>query len=198
MSDALDNSFAGGATYNDDSGNTGGEGGLVDLSSAVETVAAAVEGGEVLSVNSSDDSSDDEESKESVPLFGVELVNGSPTFLLDNDQMADSPTDNEVSKYSFYSRLTHYMEGHKISESNRAAVELCLLSEAGAFVRNMDPMKKDIKERAFFLSISRSLMKLRMISSWTKDWSVRKCVECTRVRRKNIQCRVSGGNMNKS
>ena len=136
VSDALDNSFAAGATYND-SGNTGGEGGLVDLSSAVETVAAAVEGGEVLSVNSSDD----EESKESVPLFGVELVNGSPTFSLDNDQMADSPMDNEVSKYSIYSRLTHYMEGHMISESNRAAVELCLLSEAGAFVRNMDPMK---------------------------------------------------------
>ena len=54
-----------------------------------------------------------------------------------------------MSKYSIYSRLTHYMEGHMISESNRAAVELCLLSEAGAFVRNMDPMKKDIKERAF-------------------------------------------------
>jgi len=42
------------------------------------------------------------------------------------------------------------MEGHKISESNRAAVELCLLSEAGTFVRSMDPMKKDNKERAFF------------------------------------------------
>ena len=65
-------------------------------------------------------------------------------------RMADSPTDNEVSKYSFYSRLTHYMKGHKISESNRAAVKICLLSETGNFVRNMDPMKKDIKERAFF------------------------------------------------
>jgi len=42
------------------------------------------------------------------------------------------------------------MEGHKISESNRIAVELCILSEAGAFMRNMDPMKKDRKERAFF------------------------------------------------
>ena len=131
-SDALDNSFAAGTTSDADNSfaagastyNTGGEGGLVDFS-AVETVAAAaaVGGGEVHSVNSSDDSSDDEESKESVPLFGVELVNGSPTFSLDNDQMADSPTDNEVSKYSFYQRLTHYMEGHKISEFNRAAVQ---------------------------------------------------------------------------
>ena len=42
------------------------------------------------------------------------------------------------------------MEGQKISESNRIAVELCILSEAGAFMRNMDLMKKDRKERAFF------------------------------------------------
>ena len=48
------------------------------------------------------DSSDVKESEESVPLFGVEVLNGGPTFSLDNDQMADSPTDNEVSKYSFY------------------------------------------------------------------------------------------------
>jgi len=109
-------------------------------------------GGEVLSVNSSGDA----DSSDDKSLFGVD-VNGSPTFSLNNDQMADSPTemadsptDNEVSKYSFHSCLTHYMDGHKIRESNRAAVELCLLSEAGAFVRNMDPMKKDIKERAFF------------------------------------------------
>ena len=147
-SEALDNSFAADAsTYN----TAGGEGGLVDFS-AVETVAAAAAGGgrEVHSVNSSDYSSGDEESKESVPLFGAGLVDGSPTFSLDNeDQVLDSPTDNEVSKYSFYQRLTHYMDGHKISSFNRAAVELCILSEAGAFVRNMDPMKKEIKERAF-------------------------------------------------
>ncbi len=95
VSDALDNSFAAVATYND-SGNTGGEGGLVDLS-AVETAAAAVGGGEVLSVNSSNagDLSDDEESKESVSLFGID-VNGSPTFSLDNDQMADSPTEMAI------------------------------------------------------------------------------------------------------
>jgi hypothetical protein len=144
----VDNSFAAGAsTYNTD----GGKGGLVDFS-AVETVAAAAAGGggEVHSVNSSDYSSSDEESKESVPLFGAGLVDGSPTFSLDNeDQVVDSPTDNEVSKYSFFQRLTHYMDGQKISSFNRAAVELCILSEAGAFVRNMDPMKKDIKERAF-------------------------------------------------
>jgi len=55
VSDELGNSFAAVATYND-SGNTGGEGGLVDLS-AVETVAATVRGGEVLSINSASDDS---------------------------------------------------------------------------------------------------------------------------------------------
>jgi hypothetical protein len=97
-----------------------------------------------------DNSSDDEDSEELESLFGIEMLNSSPTFSVNNDQIADSLTDNEVSKYSFYTSLSHYMEGHKISESNRAAVEICLLSEAGAFMRNMDPMKKDNKERAFF------------------------------------------------
>ena len=121
----------------------------MDLST-VESVAAAVEGGgDVFSVNSGSDGSE-EDSDGSASLYGEVPLDGSPTFSLENDQLAGSPTDNEVSKYSFHSRMTHYLDGHKISESNRAAVELCLLSEAGAFVRNMDPMKKDIKERAFF------------------------------------------------
>ncbi len=79
MSEALNNSFAAGDVLNNsfDVVDTGGEGGLVDLST-VETVAAtAVGGGEVLSVNSaSHDSSDVEESDESAPLFGVEVLNG--------------------------------------------------------------------------------------------------------------------------
>ncbi len=94
-----------------------------------------------------------------------------------------------MSKYSFYSCLSHYVEGHKISESNCAAVELCLLSEAGAFVRNMDPMKKDKKDRPFLLSISPSLMKLRMLSSRMKSW-LRICTEGIRVLRKIILRRV--------
>ena len=104
---------------------------------------------------SSVDSSDDEvfsvhSSVHSVQLYGGGVLCDSPAFDEHNDPMHDSPMDNEVSKFSFYSRLTHYMEGHKISESNRAAVELCHLSEAGAYVRNMDPMKKDKKERILF------------------------------------------------
>jgi hypothetical protein len=118
--------------------------------------AVATRAGEVL-VLSSVDSSDDKvfsvqsSVQNSVKLYGNGvLCDSPPDFAGHNDPMVDSPTDNEVSKYSFYSRLTHYMEGHKICEANRAAVEICLLSEAGAFVRNMDPMKKDRKEGAFF------------------------------------------------
>ena len=93
VSEALDNSFAAVATSNE-SGQHEGEGDIVD-SSAVENVAATVGGGgEVLSVVNS---SNDEDSEESESLFGVEVLNGSPTFLDNNDQMADSPTDNEVS-----------------------------------------------------------------------------------------------------
>jgi len=82
VSDALDNSFAAGDALDNSFAavDTGGEGGLVDLST-VETVATTVGGGEVLSVNfASDDSSDVKESEESAPLFGVEVLNGSPTF----------------------------------------------------------------------------------------------------------------------
>jgi hypothetical protein len=124
---------------------------------AVATRVGEVLGDEVLELLSVDSSDGDAFSvHSSVHKSSVAYGNGvlcdSPTdFVEHNDPMhSDSPTDNEVSKYSFYSRLTHYMEGHKISESNRAAVELCVLSEAGAFVRNMDPMKKEKKERVFF------------------------------------------------
>jgi len=135
-------------------------------------------------------SSDDKVSVQLAPLSGIGVLNDSPTFSEHNDLMPDLPTDNEVSKYSFYSCLSHYMEGHKISKSNRAAVELCLLSEAGAFMRNMDPMKKDKKDRPFLLSISTSLMKLRMLSSRMKSWSVRICAEGIRALRKMILRRV--------
>ena len=122
--------------------------------------AVATRAGDVLDISSVDSSDDEVFSVQSSVQNSVAYGNGvlcdSPTdFVEHNDPMhSDSPTDNEVSKYSFYSRLTHYMEGHKISESNRAAVELCLFSEAGAFVRNMDPMKKDKKERFFFCLVS--------------------------------------------
>ena len=44
--------------------------------------------------------------------------------------------------YTFHERLIHYMNGDKISPSNRKAVELVLLVEAGTYVRGLNPMRK--------------------------------------------------------
>jgi hypothetical protein len=60
-----------------------------------------------------------------IPLGDKGLVN-SLHFSENNDMMASLPTDNKVSKYSFYYCLSHYMEGHKIGKSNHASVELCI------------------------------------------------------------------------
>jgi hypothetical protein len=40
------------------------------------------------------------------------------------------------------------MERAQISEDNRKAVELVIMVEAGTTVREMDPMKKEVKEKA--------------------------------------------------
>ena len=56
-------------------------------------------------------------------------------------------TNGEVSKYSFFRRLIHYMDGAVIDQQNRKAVELAILVEAGTKVRDMDPMKKATREQ---------------------------------------------------
>jgi hypothetical protein len=62
------------------------------------------------------------------------------------------PTDVEANKYSFLDFLEHYMEQALISESNCKAVELVIMVEVGTNVREMDPMKKALKEKAFLNS----------------------------------------------
>lgn len=74
----------------------------------------------------------------------------SPMFAPNNDDDPLTPTDNEVSRYTFFDRLRHYLEGNKISEATRAAVELCIFVEAGTAVRDMDRMKKEKKESVYF------------------------------------------------
>ena len=74
----------------------------------------------------------------------------SPLFSSDVNRDAATPTNNEVSRYSFFDRLKHYMEGNLITEGNRASVEMCILVEAGSAVRGMDPMKKEKKEQVYF------------------------------------------------
>ena len=71
---------------------------------------------------------------------------------VDDDMGYDLPTDAEASKYSFLDPLEHYMERGIITEDNCKAVELSIMVEAGTTVREMDPMKKEIKEKAFLNS----------------------------------------------
>ena len=67
-----------------------------------------------------------------------------------DDSSVATPTDNEVSKYSFFERLKHHMEGNLITKGNRTSVKLCIFVKAGAAVRGMDPMKKEKKETVYF------------------------------------------------
>ncbi len=64
----------------------------------------------------------------------------------------DMPTDSEASKCCFLDRLEHYMERATISDENYKAVELAIMIEVGTTVREMYPMKKEAKEKAFLNS----------------------------------------------
>jgi hypothetical protein len=109
----------------------------------------------------SNDSSDSEDSD--MIGGGADIPPGSPSgdnyefseYPADDDDDADDddmPTDAEASRFTFLERLEHYMERVQISEDNRKAVELAIMVEAGTTVREMDPMKKEVKEKAFLNS----------------------------------------------
>ena len=104
-----------------------------------------------------------------------------------DDYCAATPTDNEVSKYSFFERLKHYMEGNQITKGNRASVELCILVEAGAAVRGMDPMKKVKKETVFFNKYMATLDEIE--DSMFSQTNLR---ECMRLRYKNAKKENTG------
>jgi hypothetical protein len=67
----------------------------------------------------------------------------------DEDDFEGEKTDQEVSKYSFYDRLEHYMERELIKEDNRKSVELAIMVEAGANVREMGVMTKELRANRF-------------------------------------------------
>jgi hypothetical protein len=58
-------------------------------------------------------------------------------------------TDLEVSKFSFFERLDHYMERCPISEDNRRVVEVAIMVEAGSIVRELGTMTKESREKAY-------------------------------------------------
>ena len=67
----------------------------------------------------------------------------------DDDDFEGEKTDQEVSKYSFYDRLEHYMEREMIKEENRKSVELAVMVEAGSNVREMGVMTKELRANRF-------------------------------------------------
>jgi hypothetical protein len=83
------------------------------------------------------------------------LVSSLEKLLFDDDDDDDDfdveggKTDQEVSKYSFYDRLEHYMERELIKEENRKSVELAIMVEVGSNVREMGVMTKELRANRF-------------------------------------------------
>ena len=67
----------------------------------------------------------------------------------DDDDFEGEKTDQEVSKYSFYDCLERYMERELIKEENRKLVKLAIMVEAGANVREMGVMAKELRANRF-------------------------------------------------
>ena len=139
-----------------DTGNAAGLASALAVSTAT-LVAAAV--GSLTSPAFSINSSNSSTSKNSDIIGGGDSPPSSPSgenyeFPADGDAADDDnmPTDAEASKYLFLNHLEHYIERALISEDNCKAVELVVMVEAGTTVREMDPMKKEVKEKAFLNS----------------------------------------------
>ena len=99
-------------------------------------------------MSSPDDSSQDSSSVGSDGGLGSGNLSFSPGEE-DDDDFEGEKTDQEVSKYSFYDRLEHYMERELIKEENRKLVELAIMVEAGANVREMGVMTKELRANWF-------------------------------------------------
>jgi hypothetical protein len=67
----------------------------------------------------------------------------------DDDDLEIDLTDKQVSKYNFFERLAHYLDGHRITNCNRKAVELAIAAETGTYVRDLNPMKRAKQEDIF-------------------------------------------------
>jgi hypothetical protein len=99
-------------------------------------------------MSSPDDSSQDSSSVGSDGGLGIGnlLFSGGKE---DDDDFEGEKTDQEVSKYSFYYRLKHYMQRKLIKEENRKSVELAIMVEAGANVREMGVIMKELRANRF-------------------------------------------------
>ena len=103
--------------------------------------------GKTSGMSSPDDSSQDSSSVGSGGGLGIGNLSFSGEE--DDDDFEGEKTDQEVSKYSFYDRLEHYMERELIKEENRKSVELAVMVEAGSNVREMGVMTKELRANRF-------------------------------------------------
>jgi hypothetical protein len=97
-------------------------------------------------MSSADDSS---KNSSSVGIDGLGLGDTSWSGAEDDDDFEGVKTDQEVGKYSFLERLEHYMDGEFIQDENRKSVELAVMVEAGANVREMGVMTKELRANRF-------------------------------------------------
>jgi hypothetical protein len=98
-------------------------------------------------MSSPDDSSQDSSSVGSGGRLGIGDLSFSGEE--DDDDFEGEKTDQEVSKYGFQQRLKHYMERELIKEENRKLVALAVMVEAGANVREMGVMTKELRANRF-------------------------------------------------
>jgi hypothetical protein len=94
----------------------------------------------------------------------------------DDDFEEGGKTDQEVSKYSFYDRLEHYMERELIKEENRKSVELAIMVEAGANVREMGVMTKELRANRFLSEYISIIAEIP--DSLFEDDSMRASMQC--------------------
>ena len=98
-------------------------------------------------------SASDHDSSQNSSLIGSEggLGIGDLSFSgeEDDDDFEGEKTDQEVSKYGFQQRLKHYMERELIKEENRKLVALAVMVEAGANVREIGVMTKELRANRF-------------------------------------------------
>jgi hypothetical protein len=106
--------------------------------------------GKTSGMSPADDSSKNSSSSSSVGIEdGLGLRNHSWSNEEDDDDFEGGITDQEVGKYGFLERLEHYMDGELILDENRKSVELAVMVEAGANVREMGVMTKELRANRF-------------------------------------------------
>jgi hypothetical protein len=118
-------------------------------------------GAKTSGMSSPDDSSQDSSSVGSDGWLGSGNLSFSPGEEDYDDFNEGEKTDQEVSKYSFYDRLEHYMERENIKEENRKSVEIAIMVEAGANVGEMGVTTKGYVPIGFTVSTLVSSLKSR-------------------------------------